>query len=213
MYHADLLGGLAGRLAGVPVLWNIRNSGPEPHLTKRSTLRIVRVCMRLSRRLPARIVCCSERAAAHHVAFGYPQEKMVVIPNGFTLDSFRPDDAARARVRRELGIPPDAPLIGYMARFDPTKDHPNFFRAAAGPRRDRPDAHFLLCGKEITEDNPALTAEITAAGLGDRFHLLGLRADMPVPDGGPGHRGFLVRRGRVSRTRSARRWPAGSRAR
>jgi len=180
MYHADLLGGLAGRLAGgVPVLWNIRNSGLEPHLTKRSTIWIAGVCMRLARRLPARIVCCSERAARLHVDFGYPQEKMVVIPNGFALESFRPDATARARVRREMGIPLDAPLIGFMARFDPTKDHSNFFQAAALLGRDHPNAHFLLCGKEITEDNPALTGQSTAAGLGDRCHLLGLRRDMP----------------------------------
>ncbi len=180
MYHADLLGGLAGRLAGgVPVLWNIRNSGLEPHLTKRSTIWIAGVCMRLARRLPARIVCCSERAARLHVAFGYPQEKMVVIPNGFALASFRPDATARARVRQEMGIPLNAPLIGFMARFDPTKDHPNFFQAAALLHRDHPDAHYLLCGKEITDDNTALTDAITAAGLGDRCHLLGLRRDMP----------------------------------
>ncbi len=180
MYHADLLGGLAGRLAGVPVLWNIRNSGLEPHLTKRSTIRIAGVCRRLARRLPARIVCCSERAVGLHVDFGYPPEKMTVIPNGFTLDSFRPDPEARARVRGELGFPPDAPLIGYMARFDPTKDHPNFFRAAALLGRDHPEAHFLLCGKGITEDNPALADGIKEAGLGGRCHLLGLRADVPA---------------------------------
>ncbi len=180
MYHSDLLGGLAGRLAGgVPVLWNIRNSGLEPHLTKRSTLRVAGLCMRLSRRLPTRIVCCSERAARFHADFGYPEEKMVVISNGFALEAFQPDPAARPKVRQELGLPENAPLIGLVARFDPAKDHANFLRAAGLLHRDHPGVHYLLCGKDVTGDNPGLAGEIAAAGIGDRCRLLGMRRDVP----------------------------------
>ncbi|MDQ2799111.1 MAG: glycosyltransferase [Armatimonadota bacterium] len=179
MYHSDLLGGLAGRLAGgVPVLWNIRNSGLEPNLTKQSTLRVAGLCMRLSRKLPTRIVCCSERAARFHADFGYPEEKMVVIPNGFTLDAFQPDPSARPKVRRELGLPEETPLIGKMARFDPTKDHSNFIQAAGLLHKINPNVHFLLCGKGMSEDNSVITDEIEAVGITDNCHLLGLRKDV-----------------------------------
>lgn len=181
MYHSDLLGGLAGWLAGgVPVLWNIRNSGLEPNLTKRSTLRVAGLCMRLSRRLPTRIVCCSERAARFHADFGYPEERMIVIPNGFTLDAFQPDPTARPKVRQELGLPEEIPLIGKMARFDPTKDHSNFIQAAGLLHKVYPNVHFLLCGKGMTEDNPVLTGEIEAVGIRDTCHLLGLRKDVAM---------------------------------
>ena len=180
MYHADLLGGLAARLAGgPPVVWNLRNSALARFALKRRTLWTVKMCARLSHRLPARIVCCSEAAARGHADFGYAADKIVIIRNGFALDSYRPDAAARARVRREMGLAEDAALIGLVARFDPAKDHANFLRAAGLLRASHPDAHYLLCGKDVTGENPALAAGVAAAGLGGRCHLLGLRRDIP----------------------------------
>lgn len=180
MYHADLLGGLAGRLAGgPPVIWNLRNSALARFALKRRTLWTVKLCARLSHRLPARIVCCSESAARGHGEFGYAADKIVVIRNGFALEAYQPDAAARPQVRRELGMPEGAPLIGLVARFDPAKDHANFFRAAGLFYENHPEAHYLLCGKDVTGDNPALAGGIAAAGIADRCHLLGLRRDIP----------------------------------
>lgn len=179
MYHADLLGGIAARLAGVPVIWNIRNAALERYAVKRSTLWTAKLCARLSRRLPARIVCCSESASRGHIAYGYTAEKIVVIPNGFVLGDYKPDAAARADVRRELGIPDEAPLIGLVARFDPAKDHANFIRATGLIQRSHPQAHYLLCGKEVTMENDVLTAQMTETGIRGNCHLLGLRRDVP----------------------------------
>lgn len=179
MYHADLLGGIAARLAGVPVVWNIRNASLERYAVKRSTLWTAKMCARLSRRLPARIICCSEFAAREHIAYGYAAGKIVVIPNGFSLEAYHPDAAARSDVRQELSIPEDAPLIGLVARFDPAKDHPNFIRAAGLIQKSHPNTHYLLCGKEVVPENVGLKVEIEAAGISNNCHLLGLRRDVP----------------------------------
>ncbi len=180
MYHADLIGGLATWLAGRPPLaWGLRQSTLDPRTSKRGTIWTARACAALSRRLPMRIVCCSEASRRVHVALGYAPEKMVVIPNGFDLARFRPDLAARAAVRAELGVPPEAPLVGLVARWDPQKDHRTFVAAAARLRAARPDAHFLLCGDGITWENPALAGWLAAAGLREGVHLLGPRDDLP----------------------------------
>jgi glycosyltransferase involved in cell wall biosynthesis len=104
---------------------------------------------------------------------------MVVIANGFDTDTFRPDPAARLSVREELGLEPDAPLLGLMARFHPQKDHRTFVRAAAQFLRHSPAAHFLMAGRDVDDRNRTLLAWTTATGAPDRFHLLGLRDDMP----------------------------------
>jgi len=121
----------------------------------------------------------SESAGALHAAVGYAADKIVFIPNGFDLEAFRPDPAARGAVRRELGIPDAAPLIGLVGRFDPQKDHAMFLQAAAHLGGLRPDANFLLCGDHVDWANPELAAEIALAGIRDRCYLLGRRSDMP----------------------------------
>jgi glycosyltransferase involved in cell wall biosynthesis len=178
MYHADLLGGAAARLAGrMPVVWGLHNTNLDPRHTKRSTRWVVRACAALSRRVPNKIVSCSDAGVRIHVEQGYAAERFVSIPNGFDTTALQPDPAQRTAVRAELGLAENAVVIGQVARFDPQKDHHNFVRAAARVAGQRPDAHFVLVGKGCAPDNATLAGWIDATGCAERFHLLGLRAD------------------------------------
>lgn len=180
MYHADLLGGLAARLAGkMPVVWGIRNYTLDPVALKRITLWTARLCAWLSPFLPARIVTNSSASQGVHERFGYQTAKMCVIPNGFDTQTFRPDPEARSSVREQLGISPHKLLIGLIARFDPMKDHKNFIDAAALLHVAMPQVHFLLCGDGITWRNNDITKWIDAQDMRQQFHLLGHRDDIP----------------------------------
>lgn len=180
MYHADLLGGLAARLAGFgKVIWCIRQSNLSKTVNKRSTLWAVKACALLSRRVPAQIISCSQRAKEVHAAVGYAEEKLHVIPNGFDLSRFVPDVAARASVRAELGLAADTPLVGLIARFDSQKNHFGFVEAAAQVHAQMPDVHFLLAGTGVDAANTGLNSAIAAKGLQARMHLLGRREDVP----------------------------------
>jgi glycosyltransferase involved in cell wall biosynthesis len=179
MYHADLLGGLAARLAGVyRVSWGIRNSDLDPGVGGNSTITVRRICALLSRWLPRTIVSCSRVAADIHRNLGYRADRMVVIGNGFDLSQFRPDPAQRLAVRTELGLPGHAPLVIHVGRYHPHKNHQGLVRAAALVHRKHPDAHFVLVGPEVTEQNPTLSADVAAAGLTCVVHCLGLRGDI-----------------------------------
>lgn len=179
MYHADLVGGLAARLASIPVVWGIRNSTLDARYSKRSTIWTVKLCARLSGWLPARIISCSEVARQVHIGLGYTAHQISVIPNGFDTRLFRPDASAGAALRAGLGLPPETYLIGLVARFDPQKDHPSFIQAAARLHTHLPEAHFILAGDGITWQNNELSGWIENAGLRNCFHLLGRREDMP----------------------------------
>ena len=180
MYHANLVGALAARLAGdVPVVWAIHHSALDPRVDKRRTMLVNRACAFLSRKFPAWIVCCSEASLHLHKKLGYTTELLEVIPNGFDLDQAKPDPAAPVSLREELGVPGDAILIGIAARFHPHKDHGNFVQAAALLHKQLPEVHFLLCGLDVTWQNPHLAEWIRAAGIGGHCHLLGVRQDMP----------------------------------
>jgi glycosyltransferase involved in cell wall biosynthesis len=180
MYHADLVGGLAAKLAGgCAVGWAIHNTSLDPARTKRSTRLVVRACALLSRRVPDRILSVSEAARDAHVALGYAAERMVVVPNGFDVARFKPDPEARVDVRRELGLAPDAPLVGLVARWDPLKNIEGFVEAAGIVHGRRPDVHFIMVGSGIDSANERLVAMVQQAGVTGVVHTLGRRDDVP----------------------------------
>lgn len=180
MYHADLIVGIAAKLAGtIPVVWGIRQSDLHPQRTKRTTIWTAKACAWLSQILPERIVCCSISAQNVHARLGYEANKMLVIPNGFDITDYKPNPLARNSVRQELGLSHDTILIGMVARFDPQKDHQNFIRAAALVHTDFPNVHFLLCGDNVTWENHKLVGWIDEVGIRNYCHLLGRRDDIP----------------------------------
>lgn len=180
LYHGDLIGGLAGRLARVPVAWGVRHSTLDPAVDRRSTLLVARACGLVGRWAPRVIICNAESALPIHEALGYPAGKMIVIPNGFDLTAFRPDPDARVALRRELGLAEGTPLVGMLARYHPQKGLAMFARMAAALTARNPKVHLLLAGGDMTADNRELTGLLDDAGAPpDRVHLLGRRADAP----------------------------------
>jgi glycosyltransferase involved in cell wall biosynthesis len=180
MYHANLLGGLAAAISGrTPVVWGIHHSDIIKQHTKVLSFVTSRACAVLSSWLPARIVCCAESAKAVHIEKGYAAAKMTVITNGIDVRTFQPAPELGAKFRQEQGILPTVPLFCHVARFHPQKDHLAFLRAVKLILSKRPDAHFALCGEDVTWENPALTGYIAALGIArDHIRLLGRVEDV-----------------------------------
>jgi glycosyltransferase involved in cell wall biosynthesis len=179
MYHADLLGLITGQLSRVPhVVWNIRRSTGVVGASPRRTLWTAKACSRLSS-WPSVVVTNTEAGRVFHNGLGYHPRRWAVIPNGFDLDRFAPSPCARESVRAELGLAPDALLIGLVGRFDPMKDHTTFLRAAMHLEPHRQGIHFVLVGRDVVPSNTELTAMITGQEIEKRVHLLGERTDVP----------------------------------
>ncbi|MDB5693178.1 MAG: glycosyl transferase [Alphaproteobacteria bacterium] len=176
MYHADLLGGVAARLAGNRnVVWGIRNTDLYPGDGNSRLIKVMKLCASLSRLVPRAIVCVAEAARARHAALGYDEKRMVVIPNGYDPDPLtdEPRDAARAA----LGLPQAAIVVGSVGRYNHYKDQLNFVRAMGVVAAAREDVRFLLVGRGNVPENAELAAAIAATGAAERFHLLGHRTD------------------------------------
>ncbi|OWT63267.1 glycosyl transferase [Achromobacter insolitus] len=183
MYHADLIGGLAARLAGVrAIAWGIRNSGEHLERSSRSARIVLRACALLSGRIPKAIVCAAQKSAERHADKGYDRARMVVIANGYDLSRYAPNAEARSRVRAQWGVPQDVPAIGCVARWDPLKDHANLLRAIAALVRDGRDAGLrcVLIGRGMDTDNAELGALVDKLGLRDRLVLAGPSDDVPA---------------------------------
>jgi glycosyltransferase involved in cell wall biosynthesis len=181
MYHADLIGGAVGRLAGVrAVYWSIRNSTLSRTATSRSTRLTARACALVSGWLPEAITCCSEVSATVHQALGYQRSKFAIVPNGYDLTHFSPKQDARERLRSEWGVAPEMALLGMAARWAPQKDHANLFSALALLAQRGRDFRCVLAGSGMEATNHELVRLISESGVGDRVLLIGPQDDMPA---------------------------------
>ncbi|MFV2143556.1 glycosyltransferase [Isoptericola sp. G70] len=134
--------------------------------------------------LLAAAVCCAESTRDAYAAAGVPEHLLRVVPNGIDLTRFHPlRRVRRAALRGAAGIPADATLVAYAARYDAMKN-PRLFLAAARELLERDDdGHVMMCGAGMTGDNPALVADLHESfgerpDLLARVHLLGVRRDM-----------------------------------
>ena len=180
MYHADLIGGVVARLAGIPrVYWGIRNNRIDQCHATSSTPRVARLCARLSRMIPKKIICCSQEAAEAHKALGYRAGKFIVIPNGYDLSRFAPDGDARQKLRVLWGIPPKVPLLGMVARYDSMKDHGNLLDALEKLRRSGHSFQCLLVGTGMEKTNKELCFLLEERQLVESVRLLGQQNNIP----------------------------------
>lgn len=181
MYHADLLGGVAARFAGIRrVFWGVRMSTMEKGKSKRSTILIARLCAFLSNFLSEKIICCANKALSAHTAIGYSQSKLLVIPNGYDLALFKPNIPAGISVRTELKVDDESFVVGMVGRFDPLKDHSNLLQALALVAREPINFRCLLVGKDLSPNNHILMTQIEELGLKNNMILVGKRTDVPA---------------------------------
>ncbi len=180
MYHADLLGGVAARFAGVKnIIWGVRTT--EINEVRFGTTNLVRkVCAWLSNSVPRFIVCAAEASRKSHVAFGYDARRMIVIPNGFDLARFVNNSWERFASRDKFGFGEHEVVVGFLGRFHADKDQASFIRAAGMVASHHPSSRFLMIGRDLVAANVQLENWIKATGYAERFVLLGERSDVPA---------------------------------
>lgn len=145
MYHGDLAALLAlcvcGRRRSTRLAWSIRCSDLDFRRYGLQLRLVVKACAWLSR-WPDVVTANSEAGLMAHRRLGYRPRRAEVVLNGIDTERFRPDPAARAAVRGELGLAADATVIAHVARVDPMKDHAGFLAAMA----ELPDLTAMLIG-------------------------------------------------------------------
>lgn len=176
MYHADLVGGIAGRLIGVPVCWGIRtaNLGSK---SKRLTRWVAHLCGWLSTWVPDHAISCSEKAVQAHQHYGY-RVPMTVIPNGYDLAHWR-SSITCPHSRGNFGLAESDVVLAHAARAHPLKDHANLARAFSLAHRSEPRLKLLLCGLELDEESPYFQALPFTVEARKAVRALGARDDLP----------------------------------
>ena len=175
---AGILGRVAAGRAGVPVVvHSIHGFGFGPHQNA-AVRRALLAAERVAARRTMAFVAVSRRNLEEAERLGLVRAgRGRVIRSGIDLAAFRAH-AGGGAVRRELGIPPEAPLVVQIACLKPQKAPERFVDLAARLALRFPDARFLLVGDG--ELRAALERRRRDAGLEGRFHLPGWRRDIPA---------------------------------
>lgn len=175
---AGVIGRIAARLAGVPIIvhtvhgWSFHEH-MAPWLNK-----IYIVLERFTMSFTDAMVVVTDRDIGKGLQAGIGKpEQYHLIRSAIPLEEFDPAGVNREAARQELGIPPDAPVLGNVGRFSAQKNPLDWVRVAALVAEKIPGCYFLMVG-----DGP-LRAEVEAFiaenGLSERTILTGLRRDVP----------------------------------
>lgn len=140
------------------------------------------VVERVARRLPAQEVIANSSFVAGPLRSRVNATVTVVHPG---IDRERFATADGGPVRRDLGLTPEAPVVGIVARLQPWKGQDVFLRAAARIAARRTDAHFLVVGGaemgwEQGDYPRALRDLAQELGIADRVTFTG-QVDDPAP--------------------------------
>jgi glycosyltransferase involved in cell wall biosynthesis len=170
-YKADIIGLLAARRAGVPVI-AVSHGWTAETWKVRGYEALDRACQRLM----DRVVCVSEGQAAKVRRAGVRADRVAVIRNAVRADRFdRPDPADRALLE---GLFPEPPrqIVGSAGRLSPEKGFGVLVEAAATVARSIPGVGFVHFGDGPLRE--AIRSRIGELGLDRRFVLAGLRDDL-----------------------------------
>jgi glycosyltransferase involved in cell wall biosynthesis/protein-tyrosine-phosphatase len=122
-----------------------------------------------------RIIAVSWRMAETLRRAGYKWSAITHIHNGLDLRRVKPA-RSRHEVRSELGIDPDAVLIGTVGRLSPVKGHADLLRAARVILQKERAARFLIVGGGPLRDE--LVALADELGVKRECVFAGARADV-----------------------------------
>lgn len=176
MHYAAAFGAIAGSLAGIPtIIGSLR--GQRPSRLPWSNSRWQRGIDLLTVPLNTFLIANSQAVREDNRRWAcIPDRKLLTVYNGIDQDEVAVlADAQKNKLKAELNLPMNAPLVGIVGRLYPEKDHATFLQAARLISQARPDAYFLIVGegrfrREIEE-------EIQRLGLATRTHMLGERRD------------------------------------
>ena len=177
MYRGNVVGGVLARLAGKPVVWNVRSSTLEP--LRLASRMLARIGGPLARWVPEYVINCSAESARLHARFGYDAAEGRTIPNGYSAARFYPDDKARPALRRSFGAEAGTFLLCTIGRWHAQKGFPELLEALRLVRQRNVPARLVMVGRDLDARNAALAKLIDASGVGEFVELAGERTDIP----------------------------------
>jgi len=182
---AALIGRLAGRLAGIPLIVYTAHGFYFHEEMSQLKYRFFVALELLGGKFTDLLFTQSSEDAESAVFEGIaPRQNVLVIGNGVDVHRFDPEAPVDvALLKRSFDIPESAPVIGIIGRMVCEKGYREFLQAVTTLSSEFPEAYFLLVGGRLVSDHddpiePAI--ERAKAMLGTRLVLAGFRSDISI---------------------------------
>jgi len=178
---AGILGRLAAWMARIPIIIHT----PHGHVFYghfgRSLSRIFLQMEKLLGRITHHQIALTPEECNDYLSLRVSQPSNTsVIHSGVDLHRFSKGAKQRARKRKELGIPPDSLVIGYVGWLIPIKGVTHLVNAMARVVEQHPKSILVLVGKgdDKGEEEIKLKEQVERVGLTDKVSFLGWRPDV-----------------------------------
>ncbi len=169
-------GVLASCLTLSPLVWTIHGASFRDRKLPARLEGFFRACTAIYGLIPRRIVLDSGWALERFVERGYPRRKMRLFRVGTDTERFAPKPEEACKMREQLGIPSNAPVVGLLDSSRGDHILPTILRAAFRLQDRMPNAHFLLIG--ATEASARM---IPHAPRPNQFHTVAERVAEEMP--------------------------------
>ena len=180
MIHADMIGGIVARLAGVNnIFWSVHYTNLVKGKSKRLTILLSKINAFLSYFIPKKIIYCAEKSREVQESLGFKKTKGVVVQNGYDVECFNQNTSLGSKFRNELNIHPEAFVIGHVGSYHPLKDQANLVQALTLLDQRGFKFYAVFAGANLDNNNNGLVSLIKHKGLSNHVHLLGKRNDIP----------------------------------
>lgn len=182
-----LLGQLAARIAGVPVVINtLHGFYFHDHMDakwRRFYITTEKIAARCSDSILSQNAEDIQTALREKIC---SPDKISLLGNGIDFSRYDPDEYSREdlqKARSQIGIPPDAPVVGFVGRLAAKrKGFLDFLAAAKRVAEREPSVRFLIVGPSDKGKPDAVDpAAMAEYGIADRCHYLGERPNEELP--------------------------------
>ncbi len=178
--HAFVAGANLARLgsaiAGVPI---VSHCHAHPNFNSQPLIRATQIALDNATARLGVLVAVSESVKESLAKQGIPPDRVRVIPNGIDVQSY--DRAVeRDRIVRELDLPFEGAIVGYVGRLSEQKGLRELLQAATSVCAQISLAHFLIVGEDHVSGGRycrELEQVAVRLGLDRRVRFLGYRAD------------------------------------
>ena len=176
-----VLGRLAARSAGVPLIVHTVHGFAFPSEPRKVVRSIFKVLERLAGRVTDKMIVLNDTDATIALDLGVPSSRQAVLPNGVDTDIYAPAEREHRLSLRKAAFGIDSPdhvALGRAARLWHQKNPQCFVRAAIEVARKRANASFFMIGDG--ELRGELEATVQSSGHASRIRILGWRSDVPT---------------------------------